>query len=310
MRQPALKENPNVGPLRLYGKPRRKNPVPTIWDTTTTTHPIYERCVDILKNYIYDNNKEHSIWKCFSWILSCSIYKLVVCRMYLKNPYIATKTQTFTRCHTYFYMSFFIIQQDQGTLYDIVFQEIAFEILSGAFMFGQASIQQFVPYKLCDVYHYIQQIALRRHPLKTHIPIWPIISPFPCNTVSCGVISVVSRVLYQVSACNHHSSMHIWVRMTLEENKRRNNGWGIPLVLWSCVYYNLLNLVLSESPHCTGSHPMGTAWIRRGNHWYWHIQPETKWSVFYRRHFQINFLEWNLYFDSNFIEICFQWSSQ
>ena len=41
-----------------------------------------------------------------------------------------------------------------------------------------------------------------------------------------------------------------------------------------------------------------------------HIEAETKWPTFCRRHIQIHFQEWKLfYFDSNLIEICSQWSN-
>ena len=41
-----------------------------------------------------------------------------------------------------------------------------------------------------------------------------------------------------------------------------------------------------------------------------HIEAETKWTTFCRRHVQTHFLEWKwLYFDQNFIEICSQASN-
>ena len=40
---------------------------------------------------------------------------------------------------------------------------------------------------------------------------------------------------------------------------------------------------------------------------YWHIETNTKWKQFGRRHIQMHFLEWKwLYFDWDFIEICSQ----
>ena len=43
---------------------------------------------------------------------------------------------------------------------------------------------------------------------------------------------------------------------------------------------------------------------------YWYIETHTKWQPFCKRHFHINFLMSKLlYFDSNFTEMCSQWSN-